>query len=203
MLFCSTGADGRGERGEDGLHEDGAHIRVRSVSSVEPTASCNLNRANDRWCPSVPSTRRHPSRLQDNMMPMSPDDYRALAQYVSPRDLAVVVSVQLCSLLLLLLLLAPSWRWMFGEHCVCVPVFLPRHLQGDNLICGFEEIAAEVDAALARCMKLSSSSFFFFLFWFVFCGSLFVSLCNKITLVPPFCHMPTFTGPEPRGCCML
>lgn len=36
MLFCSTGADGRGERGEDGLHEDGAHIRVRSVSSVEP-----------------------------------------------------------------------------------------------------------------------------------------------------------------------
>lgn len=33
---------------------------------------------------------RHPSRLQDNMMPMSPDDYKALAQYVSPRDIAVV-----------------------------------------------------------------------------------------------------------------
>ncbi|XP_008303803.1 signal transducer and activator of transcription 1a isoform X3 [Stegastes partitus] len=29
----------------------------------------------------------HPSRLQDNMMPMSPDDYKALEQYVSPRDI--------------------------------------------------------------------------------------------------------------------
>ncbi|PWA33811.1 hypothetical protein CCH79_00017291, partial [Gambusia affinis] len=29
----------------------------------------------------------HPSRLQDNMMPMSPDDFKALKQYVSPRDI--------------------------------------------------------------------------------------------------------------------
>lgn len=35
---------------------------------------------------------RHPSRLQDNMMPMSPDDYKALSQYVSPRDIDAVVS---------------------------------------------------------------------------------------------------------------
>ncbi|KAG8004670.1 Signal transducer and activator of transcription 1 [Nibea albiflora] len=35
----------------------------------------------------------HPSRLQDNMMPMSPDDYKALSQYVSPRDIDAVVSV--------------------------------------------------------------------------------------------------------------
>lgn len=35
---------------------------------------------------------RHPSRLQDNMMPMSPDDYKVLAQYVSPRDIDAVVS---------------------------------------------------------------------------------------------------------------
>uniref|UniRef100_A0A8C4GH99 Signal transducer and activator of transcription n=1 Tax=Dicentrarchus labrax TaxID=13489 RepID=A0A8C4GH99_DICLA len=34
----------------------------------------------------------HPSRLQDNMMPMSPDDYKALSQYVSPRDIDAVVS---------------------------------------------------------------------------------------------------------------
>ncbi|XP_070786651.1 signal transducer and activator of transcription 1a isoform X2 [Enoplosus armatus] len=32
----------------------------------------------------------HPSRLQDNMMPMSPDDYKALSQYVSPRDIDAV-----------------------------------------------------------------------------------------------------------------
>uniref|UniRef100_A0A671XHV7 Signal transducer and activator of transcription n=1 Tax=Sparus aurata TaxID=8175 RepID=A0A671XHV7_SPAAU len=34
----------------------------------------------------------HPSRLQDNMMPMSPDDYKALSKYVSPRDIDAVVS---------------------------------------------------------------------------------------------------------------
>uniref|UniRef100_A0A671XPC0 Signal transducer and activator of transcription n=1 Tax=Sparus aurata TaxID=8175 RepID=A0A671XPC0_SPAAU len=32
----------------------------------------------------------HPSRLQDNMMPMSPDDYKALSKYVSPRDIDAV-----------------------------------------------------------------------------------------------------------------
>uniref|UniRef100_A0A671XKD2 Signal transducer and activator of transcription n=1 Tax=Sparus aurata TaxID=8175 RepID=A0A671XKD2_SPAAU len=35
---------------------------------------------------------QHPSRLQDNMMPMSPDDYKALSKYVSPRDIDAVVS---------------------------------------------------------------------------------------------------------------
>nr|XP_046238724.1 signal transducer and activator of transcription 1a isoform X2 [Scatophagus argus] len=34
-----------------------------------------------------------PSRMQDNMLPMSPDDYKALSQYVSPRDIAAVVSM--------------------------------------------------------------------------------------------------------------
>ncbi|XP_034720735.1 signal transducer and activator of transcription 1a isoform X3 [Etheostoma cragini] len=34
----------------------------------------------------------HPSRLQDNMMPMSPDDYKVLAQYVSPRDIDAVTN---------------------------------------------------------------------------------------------------------------
>uniref|UniRef100_A0A667WRV7 Signal transducer and activator of transcription n=1 Tax=Myripristis murdjan TaxID=586833 RepID=A0A667WRV7_9TELE len=34
----------------------------------------------------------HPSRLQDNMMPMSPDIAKALEQYVSPRDIDAVVS---------------------------------------------------------------------------------------------------------------
>ncbi|KAM4601724.1 signal transducer and activator of transcription 1a isoform 2-T3 [Polymixia lowei] len=34
----------------------------------------------------------HPSRLQDNMMPMSPDDYKALEQYVSPKDIDAVMS---------------------------------------------------------------------------------------------------------------
>ncbi|XP_071398319.1 signal transducer and activator of transcription 1a isoform X1 [Centroberyx affinis] len=32
----------------------------------------------------------HPSRLQDNMMPMSPDDYKVLEKYVSPRDIDAV-----------------------------------------------------------------------------------------------------------------
>ncbi|XP_034720736.1 signal transducer and activator of transcription 1a isoform X4 [Etheostoma cragini] len=36
----------------------------------------------------------HPSRLQDNMMPMSPDDYKVLAQYVSPRDIDAVMSAE-------------------------------------------------------------------------------------------------------------
>uniref|UniRef100_A0A7N6B8E7 Signal transducer and activator of transcription n=1 Tax=Anabas testudineus TaxID=64144 RepID=A0A7N6B8E7_ANATE len=34
----------------------------------------------------------HPSRLQDNMMPMSPDDYKALSALVGPRDIDAVVS---------------------------------------------------------------------------------------------------------------
>ncbi|TDG96385.1 hypothetical protein EPR50_G00241160 [Perca flavescens] len=34
----------------------------------------------------------HPSRLQDNMMPMSPDDYKVLSQYVSPRDIDAVAN---------------------------------------------------------------------------------------------------------------
>ncbi|KAM4711379.1 signal transducer and activator of transcription 1a isoform 3-T3 [Anableps anableps] len=36
----------------------------------------------------------HPSRLQDNMMPMSPDDYKALERYVSPRDIDAVMDLQ-------------------------------------------------------------------------------------------------------------
>ncbi|TNN84577.1 Signal transducer and activator of transcription 1-alpha/beta [Liparis tanakae] len=35
----------------------------------------------------------HPSRLQDNIMPMSPDDYKELSQYISPRDVDAVMSV--------------------------------------------------------------------------------------------------------------
>ncbi|XP_071779098.1 signal transducer and activator of transcription 1a isoform X1 [Centroberyx gerrardi] len=34
----------------------------------------------------------HPSRLQDNMMPMSPDDYKVLEKYVSPRDIDAVAN---------------------------------------------------------------------------------------------------------------
>ncbi|GLD67921.1 signal transducer and activator of transcription 1-alpha/beta-like protein [Lates japonicus] len=37
-------------------------------------------------------TYRHPSRLQDNMMPMSPDDYKVLEQFVGPRDIDAVTS---------------------------------------------------------------------------------------------------------------
>ncbi|XP_038571466.1 signal transducer and activator of transcription 1a isoform X2 [Micropterus salmoides] len=33
-----------------------------------------------------------PSRLQDNILPMSPDDYKALSQYVSPRDIDAVTN---------------------------------------------------------------------------------------------------------------
>ncbi|XP_021168647.1 signal transducer and activator of transcription 1a isoform X4 [Fundulus heteroclitus] len=39
----------------------------------------------------------HPSRLQDNMMPMSPDDYKALERYVSPRDIDAVEQDMSCS----------------------------------------------------------------------------------------------------------
>ncbi|CAJ1087649.1 signal transducer and activator of transcription 1a isoform X1 [Xyrichtys novacula] len=34
----------------------------------------------------------HPSRLQDNMLPMSPDEYKVLSQYVSPRDIDAVTN---------------------------------------------------------------------------------------------------------------
>uniref|UniRef100_A0A665VUJ5 Signal transducer and activator of transcription n=1 Tax=Echeneis naucrates TaxID=173247 RepID=A0A665VUJ5_ECHNA len=37
----------------------------------------------------------HPSRLHDNMMPMSPDEYRVLEQFVSHRDIDAVVSPDL------------------------------------------------------------------------------------------------------------
>uniref|UniRef100_H3C1W0 Signal transducer and activator of transcription n=1 Tax=Tetraodon nigroviridis TaxID=99883 RepID=H3C1W0_TETNG len=40
----------------------------------------------------------HPSKLQDNMMPMSPDDYNALRQLVTPVDMAAVPN-------------KVSWRW--------------------------------------------------------------------------------------------
>lgn len=50
---------------------------------------------------------------------------------------------------------------------VCL-FFLPRCLQEDNLICGFEEFATEVDAALAYGMKLSS--LFCFVLFVFFCG---------------------------------
>ncbi|XP_056287031.1 signal transducer and activator of transcription 1-alpha/beta-like isoform X2 [Pseudoliparis swirei] len=36
----------------------------------------------------------HPSRLQDNIMPMSPDDYKELSQYISPRDVDAVMNVE-------------------------------------------------------------------------------------------------------------
>uniref|UniRef100_A0A8C2WM76 Signal transducer and activator of transcription n=1 Tax=Cyclopterus lumpus TaxID=8103 RepID=A0A8C2WM76_CYCLU len=36
----------------------------------------------------------HPSRLQDKMMPMSPDDFKELSQYVSPRDIDAVVRIR-------------------------------------------------------------------------------------------------------------
>ncbi|XP_015242141.1 PREDICTED: signal transducer and activator of transcription 1-alpha/beta isoform X1 [Cyprinodon variegatus] len=36
----------------------------------------------------------HPSRLQDNMMPLSPDNYKALERYVSPRDIDAVMDLQ-------------------------------------------------------------------------------------------------------------
>uniref|UniRef100_A0A8C6NNS3 Signal transducer and activator of transcription n=1 Tax=Nothobranchius furzeri TaxID=105023 RepID=A0A8C6NNS3_NOTFU len=39
-----------------------------------------------------PSESKHPSRLQDNMMPMSPDDFKAIEHLVGPRDLDAVVS---------------------------------------------------------------------------------------------------------------
>ncbi|XP_041637864.1 signal transducer and activator of transcription 1a isoform X2 [Cheilinus undulatus] len=37
----------------------------------------------------------HPSRLQDNMLPMSPDDYRHLSQFVSSREVDAVMSAEL------------------------------------------------------------------------------------------------------------
>ncbi|XP_016894382.1 signal transducer and activator of transcription 1a isoform X1 [Cynoglossus semilaevis] len=34
----------------------------------------------------------HPSKMHDNMMPMSPDDYRVLEQFVGPRDIDAVMN---------------------------------------------------------------------------------------------------------------
>ncbi|XP_056287251.1 signal transducer and activator of transcription 1-alpha/beta-like isoform X2 [Pseudoliparis swirei] len=41
----------------------------------------------------IPVSEVHPSRLQDNIMPMSPDDYKELSQYISPRDVDAVMNV--------------------------------------------------------------------------------------------------------------
>lgn len=115
-------------------------LKLQAASS-----SCNV--ANDCWCTSVPSTCRHPSRLQD-MMPMSPDDYLALQQ-IAHRDLAAMVSVHLC-----LSLVCCQVECFVNMLFMCLS-FLLRCPQGDNLICGFEEFATEVEAALAHCMRLS------------------------------------------------
>lgn len=90
-LTSSVRADGRGEPRDDRLHEDGAHIGVRSVSRESV--------GHHKWCDILTKVNvllscwsRPPSRLQDNILPMSPDDYKALSQYVSPRDIDAVVS---------------------------------------------------------------------------------------------------------------
>lgn len=91
-------------------------------------------------------------------MPMSPDDYRALSQYVSPRDLAVVVSSQLPAFTLRHMLQSrPGPPFCFfvmsalniwsTDSGLCVCFSLSPRLQTNNLICGFEDIDPEVDAA--------------------------------------------------------
>ncbi|XP_047211861.1 signal transducer and activator of transcription 1a isoform X3 [Girardinichthys multiradiatus] len=60
-----------------------------SISEVEPIfATPDWLHRQSLW------TDRPPSRLQDNMMPMSPDDYKVLERYVSPRDLDAVTDLQ-------------------------------------------------------------------------------------------------------------
>ena len=73
---------------------------------------------------------RHPSRLQDNMMPMSPDDYRVLSQYVSPRDIDAVVrtachfrSERLSQVYLNVFLIWVCVRLLSGKSC-CLSVCL-------------------------------------------------------------------------------
>lgn len=92
-------------------------------------------------------------------MPMSPDDYRVLSQYVSPRDLAVVVSSVACchipshaaaqTTVFVYSFFSPMsvlnvWP-TDGGLCVCFS--LSPHLQANDLICGFEDFDPEVDAA--------------------------------------------------------
>lgn len=82
--------------------------------------------------------------MHDNMMPMSPDDYRALSQFVSSRDIAAVVSLsanqpftitsQMQQVLMKLSLSLSEFPFS--------PCF-----QANNLIGGFDEFDSQVDAS--------------------------------------------------------
>lgn len=89
---------------------------------------------------------RHPSKLQDNMMPMSPDDYRALAQMVNSGDMAAVVSaatltqrcypsVLNCDLKCAIQMMEARYSFQFSMS-----------FQADNVIHGFEAFDVQVDA---------------------------------------------------------
>uniref|UniRef100_A0A665VWG6 Signal transducer and activator of transcription n=1 Tax=Echeneis naucrates TaxID=173247 RepID=A0A665VWG6_ECHNA len=86
----------------------------------------------------------HPSRLHDNMMPMSPDEYRVLEQFVSHRDIDAVVSatqtkshnVPYSSL---------HFRLLFSVNLF---VFCLVLLQASSDLIGFGQFDIQVDAAL-------------------------------------------------------
>uniref|UniRef100_A0A3Q3WQW5 Signal transducer and activator of transcription n=1 Tax=Mola mola TaxID=94237 RepID=A0A3Q3WQW5_MOLML len=59
----------------------------------EPMDVENLERSGYMKTELISVSEVHPSRMHDNMMPMSPDDYKALSQFVSPRDIAALVSI--------------------------------------------------------------------------------------------------------------
>lgn len=72
-------------------------------------------------------------------MPMSPDDYKALRQLVTPVDMAAVVRPCTCN------------NWMsiltIPAEDSFPPLFLfSRCFQDDNVIGGFEAFDAQVDA---------------------------------------------------------
>lgn len=89
---------------------------------------------------------RHPSKLHDNMMPMSPDDYRALTQMVNPEDMAAMVSAaaltRRCYPSMLIC------RFKCAIHMIKArPLFrFSMFFQADNVIHGFGAFDVQVDA---------------------------------------------------------
>uniref|UniRef100_A0A4W6EUP4 Signal transducer and activator of transcription n=1 Tax=Lates calcarifer TaxID=8187 RepID=A0A4W6EUP4_LATCA len=64
----------------------------KPTEAPEPMDVENTERSGYMKTELISVSEVHPSRLQDNMMPMSPDDYKVLEQFVGPRDIDAVVS---------------------------------------------------------------------------------------------------------------
>lgn len=78
------------------------------------------------------------------MMPMSPDDYRALSQFVSSRDIAAVVSLSANQPFTI----TSQMQQVLMKLSLSLSVFpFSTCFQANNLIGGFDEFDSQVDAS--------------------------------------------------------